>query len=426
MTAIPLPNAKVKFWDRNGNPLSGGKLYTWEAGSVVTNKTTWKDANKVTANTNPVILDAFGEADIWLDGNYQINLTNSSDVNQWSAPIDNISSIGGLTEFLYTTTGFPDAYIITPTPAITSYDGLVFSFKANFTNTAPATLNISGVGVTPLRKVGGVALAAGDIVSGRIYQCAYDGTNFQILNISQNITLTGDVTGSGTGSFAATISNGAVTAAKIGSIEGEINDDNGNVQIKFDGLASAVNYVSIANAATTGAPSITAVGGDTNIDLNLQPKGSGQVILDNLTFPAADGSADDYLKTDGSGNLAFAGKKGLTQYSGASVYSGAMPTSYTDLDLSGTIGANRCLVTLSVEPDTNTELAFRTNGETKNVAGTTAGGGTNFGAGTSGCTTNSGAIGYVQVTTDAGGVVEWISDVAGTTTTVTLLTYTIL
>jgi hypothetical protein len=425
MTAIPLPNAKVKFWDRNGNPLSGGKLYTWEAGSVVTNKTTWKDANKVTANTNPVILDAYGEADIWLDGNYQINLTDANDVAQWSAPIDNISSIGGLTEFLYTTTGFPDAYIITPTPAITSYDGLVFSFIASFTNTAPATLNISGVGVTPLRKVGGTALAAGDIVSGRIYQCAYDGTNFQILNISQNITLTGDVTGSGTGSFAATISNGAVTAAKIGSIEGEINDDNGNVQIKFDGSSDAVNYLSIANAATTGAPSITAVGSDTNIDLNLQPKGSGQVILDNLTFPATDGSANDYLKTDGSGNLAFAGKKGLTQYSGAEVYSGAMPTSYTDLDLSGTIGANRCLVTFKVAPDVDCVFGFRTNGEAAEIGfiGNTSGGWGASGATVSGST---GKIVYVQVVTDASGIVEWDSSAAGTTTTVTLLTYTIL
>ena len=41
----------------------------------------------------------------------------------------------------------------------------------------------------------------------------------------------------------------------------------------------------------------------TNANLNLNPDGSGAVIVDGLTFPTADGSANQYLKTDGSGNL---------------------------------------------------------------------------------------------------------------------------
>jgi hypothetical protein len=339
MTAIPLPNAKVKFWDRNGNPLSGGKLYTWEAGSVVTNKTTWKDANKVTANTNPVILDAFGEADIWLDGNYQINLTNSSDVNQWSAPIDNISSIGGLTEFLYTTTGSPDAYIITPTPAITSYVGLVFSFIASFTNTAPATLNISGVGAVALKKEGATALAASDIVSGRVYQCAFDGTNFQILNIktNQTITLTGDVTGSGASSFAATISNDAVTFAKMQNINtskllGRTTASSGNVEeldfIDDDTMATALS-TNIASAESIKAyvdgvvygaweivSTASIAGSTTNIDFLLDEGYDYEVQFSNVYCSATSNEIGVRVSIDGGSTFISTAAAYTYAYSG--------------------------------------------------------------------------------------------------------------
>ena len=52
-------------------------------------------------------------------------------------------------------------------------------------------------------------------------------------------------------------------------------------------------------------PSLTASGGDTNIGVFIQPKGSGTVTIDALTFPAADGSNGQILQTDGSGTLSF-------------------------------------------------------------------------------------------------------------------------
>lgn len=56
-----------------------------------------------------------------------------------------------------------------------------------------------------------------------------------------------------------------------------ITDDSGNELVTFSKTASAVNEVTIANAATTTGPTISATGGDTNIDLNLAAKGSGSV-----------------------------------------------------------------------------------------------------------------------------------------------------
>ena len=55
-----------------------------------------------------------------------------------------------------------------------------------------------------------------------------------------------------------------------------ILDENSNQQITFTTAASAVNEFTVANAATGNAPEISATGGDTNIDLNLTPKGVGR------------------------------------------------------------------------------------------------------------------------------------------------------
>jgi len=59
-----------------------------------------------------------------------------------------------------------------------------------------------------------------------------------------------------------------------------IADENGNEQIIFQTTSSAVNQFDITNAATGNAPEIASTGGDTNIDLKLTPKGSGQVVID--------------------------------------------------------------------------------------------------------------------------------------------------
>jgi len=55
-----------------------------------------------------------------------------------------------------------------------------------------------------------------------------------------------------------------------------IGDENGLEQVKFATTASAVNELTITNAATGNAPNISATGGDTNVNLNLTPKGIGR------------------------------------------------------------------------------------------------------------------------------------------------------
>lgn len=82
----------VQFFDDNGNPLSGGRLYTYDAGGT-TPKATYSDAAGATANANPVVLDAAGRATVFLDGTtYRFDLKTYGDVLVRST--DNIQSFG--------------------------------------------------------------------------------------------------------------------------------------------------------------------------------------------------------------------------------------------------------------------------------------------------------------------------------------------
>ena len=80
-TVMPVP--QMQFLDSDGNPLSGGKLYTYAAGGTV-NLATYSDSTLSSANANPVVLDAAGRAVVYLQAKaYKFKLDNSSDVQQW-------------------------------------------------------------------------------------------------------------------------------------------------------------------------------------------------------------------------------------------------------------------------------------------------------------------------------------------------------
>lgn len=65
-----LPNARQQFFDSNGQPLAGGSVYMYVPGTT-TPKNTWQDAGLTVLNSNPVILDAAGRAQIWGSGQYR-------------------------------------------------------------------------------------------------------------------------------------------------------------------------------------------------------------------------------------------------------------------------------------------------------------------------------------------------------------------
>jgi len=175
-----------------------------------------------------------------------------------------------------------------------------------------------------------------------------------------------------------TLTNKTLTAPKIGT---SILDTNGNELFLLTATGSAVNELTYANAATGNKPSFTATGGDTNIGVSIQPKGSGTVTIDALTFPAADGSADQILTTNGSGVLSFVDNSGGTSWvavktgnytasAGEGVFANTTSGAWTLTLPAGTLGDEISFIDYAGTFDSNA-LTIAANGSEK-ILGSTA------------------------------------------------------
>lgn len=80
----PLGGVGAQFFDSNGNPLSGGLIYTYAAGTS-TPAATYTSTSGLIQHSNPIVLDAAGRVptgEIWLtDGiSYKFTIKTSQDV----------------------------------------------------------------------------------------------------------------------------------------------------------------------------------------------------------------------------------------------------------------------------------------------------------------------------------------------------------
>jgi hypothetical protein len=153
-----------------------------------------------------------------------------------------------------------------------------------------------------------------------------------------------------------TLTNKTLTAPKIAN-GGFVADANGNEQIKFTTTASAVNELTVVNSATSSAPEISSTGGDTDIDLKITPKGSGKIVLDGISFPNADGTADQVLKTDGSGNLSFTDVSGGISWQ-SSIVTGSTLTAVAGNGYWIDTTSNACTITLPGSASVGDQIIF--------------------------------------------------------------------
>ena len=122
-----------------------------------------------------------------------------------------------------------------------------------------------------------------------VYATANDGTNPDI-----------DDTGFITASSTDTLTNKTLTSPKIGT---SILDTNGAELAVLTATSSAVNEFTIANAATGSGPTLSSTGGDSNVDINITPKGTGDVVLAGDTVKVGDSGAAATLTSNGAGTL---------------------------------------------------------------------------------------------------------------------------
>lgn len=303
------------FNPSTGGFLSGGLLYTYEAGTATEPKTTYQDKDYLVPNTNPIVLDANGEATIYTSGSYKLVLKTSAGVTLWTldnylaangligdlvpeadkfpyfpttltAALTAITALGrsllarasaqlmrndldapsrALSEITATASG-TDTYTANLDPAITAYtSGAYYFITFTNANTAVApTLNLNSLGAKTIKLEGGGALVAGNIIAGHHAILKYDGTDMLLLNhwlVPDNSTLersTGSIRIKDLGVVEAKIDALAVTEGKIGALavtSGKI----GSGAVTQGKLATSTGSVS---TTSMGGVNLTLPGGE--------------------------------------------------------------------------------------------------------------------------------------------------------------------
>ena len=247
--------AGAQLFTDNGDPLVGGLVYVYAAGTT-TPVTTWTTNSGTTANTNPIVLDAAGRTpnEIWVTGGVMYKFIVRTSTSVLIGTYDNIPAIDDRTAFnnLITVTG-TNSLIGTSVPPYTSYlTGMTISFAPVAVNTGAVTIDLDGLGAKSITFDTSALLTSGVFAIGQIVTLQYDGTRFQMLNgVTTNKIANDAVT-------AAKIGTGAVTEAKIGT--GAVTVDKiGTGAVTVDKIATdAVTQVKIANDAVGTAEIINA------------------------------------------------------------------------------------------------------------------------------------------------------------------------
>lgn len=112
-------------------------------------------------------------------------------------------------------------------------------------------------------------------------------TNSNNVTYSGNLTLSGTNTVSGNTTF-----DSATLRSTRPRITTSLDDSGGNELLVLTATASAVNELTLANAATGSNPTLTGSGGDTNVGLNITPKGSGKLRLTANDFELVGAAAN--------------------------------------------------------------------------------------------------------------------------------------
>lgn len=175
--------------DNSGSPLSAGTVNTYAAGTT-TPKATYSDAAGTIAASNPIVLDAFGRAQVYADGAYKLVVKTASGDTLFTADNQYFSRVttSPMTTFvdIYggTSSGSSGNHSITVPLTLSSYvSGQEFVFVSGHMNTGAATLNVNGLGAVSITKgPSNTALSLADMPAGQLIKVIYDaaGPRFRL------------------------------------------------------------------------------------------------------------------------------------------------------------------------------------------------------------------------------------------------------
>jgi hypothetical protein len=180
-TAVQVESLWNGITDNNGQPLASGKVYTYYAGTS-TPVSLYTASDKSSSATNPLILDAYGKAQVWADGRYKFVIKTSADVT--ISTLDNLLYGYDDSTLLWgaASTGSANAQVVSTIETVTAYaNGQRVSFIAGYTNTGAATLQVNTLGAVNIVKgPSASSLQAGDIIAGQLVNCTYYGGAFRL------------------------------------------------------------------------------------------------------------------------------------------------------------------------------------------------------------------------------------------------------
>jgi hypothetical protein len=286
-----LPSPKMQFFDLNGDPLSGGKVNAYEAGTS-TRKATYTTAAAAVANANPVILDSRGEANIfWSTGSYKIVLTDSDDVEIYSVDNVTLSATGAAGSSFRAGSGVPsnglgsdgDRYLRTSNGAIYLKDAGVYTVESTL------ALPASGITNTPSGN-----LAATNVQTAlNELQTELDAATAHISDATDAHAGTA-ITNTPSGNLAAT-----TVQAALNEIQTELDTATAHISDSSDAhAASAITNTPSGNLAATNVQ--TALN---ELQTDIDTRATSTALTDH-TGDATDAHAASAITNTPSGNLA--------------------------------------------------------------------------------------------------------------------------
>lgn len=179
--AAAFPWIRPRFFDANGVLLAGGKVWFYQAGTT-TPAVSYTDSTGLVANTNPVILDANGEADIWLSpGSYKAVLMDANDVVQWTRDKikPNDGGGGGILDEDYVFSGYSARFSEDFGPSTGLSDTLArildisyVAHSVSFTASGSSTIREKGDAVTASTLTAAITKKSDPIAEVRFYEGA--------------------------------------------------------------------------------------------------------------------------------------------------------------------------------------------------------------------------------------------------------------